>query len=148
MVFIVFGTQRFGRVDTVPGVAHLATLFFHIMFIPLFPVQSQIILDRGDRGERVLPLRKVVWKSALMAWARLWMFLGMAGAGWMAYMFNARYAWDRDVQHAIGVAFTKSSGQTTFAALAAALLVLFVLSYRLTRASGGRAEELRELAAG
>ena len=42
----VLGTRLFGGTDTVPGLFHVATKFFHINFLPLVPLSSYLVLKR------------------------------------------------------------------------------------------------------
>lgn len=73
---IVFGSRLFGKVEEVPGLFHVATKFFHVNFVPLFPFESWIVvsgtqehgvLGSSWRGFRLSSLR---WGSALMGWLR------------------------------------------------------------------------------
>lgn len=66
---IVFGTHRFGWVDRVEGLGTVATQFFHVMYVPLIPLGSALVLDDG-RGIRV----GLSPKSVLVAWARSLLF--------------------------------------------------------------------------
>jgi hypothetical protein len=60
-------------VDQVPGVLHVATQFYHVNYLPLYPVKSYIIREEDGLGVPI-PLN---YRSMLMAWARLGL-LGMA----------------------------------------------------------------------
>src|SRR5215510_5340106 len=64
---IVFGVRMFGKVDQVNGVFHIATRFFHLNFLPLFPTESYLVLPDGS----VIQLEKISWVSVRMAWLRV-----------------------------------------------------------------------------
>jgi hypothetical protein len=66
----VFGTRLFGKVDTVPGVFHVATKCFHINFVPLIPVQTYVVISQDGRQFRGVPV-SLSFKSFGMAWLRL-----------------------------------------------------------------------------
>jgi hypothetical protein len=66
---IVFGTRMYGQVDRMPE-GYVATQFFHIWFIPLFPIKSLLVTeDTGGDGVRGISLG---WsgKSILAAYFR------------------------------------------------------------------------------
>lgn len=68
MIFI-FGNRLFGKVDEVPGLGHVATKYFHIDYLPLFPTESWFVLEQNGnqwRGVRI-PLSA---KSVLIGWGR------------------------------------------------------------------------------
>ncbi len=46
-MFYIFGMRMFGQTDRVPGVFHVATRFFHICFVPLYPMKSILVLEEG-----------------------------------------------------------------------------------------------------
>jgi len=54
---IVYGTRTAGQVDVVQGRFSVATEFFHIMWLPLIPVASRVIVDRkvADKHGLALP---------------------------------------------------------------------------------------------
>ena len=68
-MFIVYGFARYGRVDDVPGIGYVDTMFFHIMFVPIYPACSDFFFDRGDGNWRsaIVP---VSLKSVFVAWLR------------------------------------------------------------------------------
>jgi hypothetical protein len=72
-MFFIFGHRLFGKVDQVPGVLHVATQFYHVNYLPLYPVKSYIIREEDGLGVPI-PLN---YRSMLMAWARFGL-LGMA----------------------------------------------------------------------
>jgi hypothetical protein len=72
-MFFIFGHRLFGKVDQVPGVLHVATQFYHVNYLPLYPVKSYIIREEDGLGVPI-PLN---YRSMLMAWARFGL-LGLA----------------------------------------------------------------------
>ena len=54
---VVFGTRTAGQVDVVEGRFFVATEFFHIMWFPLVPVSSWVVVDRkvADRYDLAHP---------------------------------------------------------------------------------------------
>lgn len=76
---IIYGTRLFGKVDTVPGLGHVATRFFHVDYLPLVPTQSWLVTSQtGNRWQGVkIPLSA---KSIFVAWARaVSVAVGVAG---------------------------------------------------------------------
>ena len=71
----VFGTHNYGKVDRIPGVGHVCTQFFHINFVPLFPVGSYFILEGVEDGDTGV---SVPWsgKSILIGYLRAALFVG------------------------------------------------------------------------
>ncbi len=68
MFVIAWGQRFYGRTDYVPGVFHVATLFFHLMMVPLFPMNSCLIVA-GDDGQELLSIPRQ-WRSILLTWVR------------------------------------------------------------------------------
>src|SRR4030095_4688962 len=53
-MIVFFGTRKYGKVDHVPGLFYVATDFFYVQFVPLFPTGSVLMLDDGsDRGVKL-----------------------------------------------------------------------------------------------
>lgn len=138
-MILVTGNRLYGRVDSVPGLFHVATRFFHLWYFPLVPLQSLLVIvdpDSGGRAREIaLGLR---FKSVLAGWVRAVLFVviavcligGFAGA--IEFFSQRRRA---DVE-AFAVPLV----------IAAVLGVGYWLTHRLTRASEARALELAELA--
>jgi hypothetical protein len=122
---LILGTRLFGKVDVVPGAFHVATRFFHLNFLPLWPASSWVVLPGGDRGVKLSALR---WSSVLMAWARALLVLCALGLLLGAFV---------DGRAAVGRA-------ALLLGLAAACGAALLASYRLGRAS---TEGLRALTA-
>ena len=144
---IVFGTRMYGRVDEMPE-GYIATHFFHIWFVPLFPIKSMLVTDdSNDRSIRGIPMG---WsgKSILAAYIRTAgvlgtiaclglaavLALGLLDSG-MAHPFQEfdyySQSWVIDWTTLIGLPVA------TFSAIASALMVWG--SYKLL----GRASEER-----
>jgi len=70
---IAFGKRLFGRVDSVAGRYHVATLCWHFCYLPLLPLGTFLILKSTMRGMTThfegvrLPFSA---KSLLFAWVR------------------------------------------------------------------------------
>ncbi len=139
-MLIVLGMKRYGRIDDVPNQVHVATMFFHILFIPLIPAQSQIVIDGGQYADKGIALAKLRWGSVLMAWLRLFLVLGTLGALFVGGLFydNAYY-----MRVETGLDLGPIGGAGLFAAVAAVLVALMIASYRFTRATPQRAAALR-----
>lgn len=149
MIPIHVGTILYGRVDQVPGLFYVATLFAHLNFLPFGPIASYVILDGTEHGTQFqgyfIPLSR---KSILVAWVRAVLF---ALVGFISVMLvlvvggilvvaaaSAKEVKQDDVDFLIGVSIA-------FGIDGVLLLLLFV-SYRLTRASPMRALELAKIA--
>ncbi len=71
-MIIVWGSRHYGRVDSAPGVFHIATQFGHIYYIPLIPERSLLKLDATNDMAIKLPLN---WKSVFVAWGRAFLIV-------------------------------------------------------------------------
>ena len=68
MIIVFWGKRYYGIVDRVPGLFYVATLFFHIYYVPIAPSQSYLI-KAGGKGNRAIPLQS---KSVLAGYLRGW----------------------------------------------------------------------------
>ncbi len=117
---IIFGTHKYGWVDQVEGLGAVATMFIHVMYVPLIPMGSYFIFaDDDDRGV-TLPLNG---KSVLMAYTRAAIF-------WTAFICT--------------LAALVSSGLTCCCALPV-WGIYFAMPFLMRRASDARAEEIRAM---
>lgn len=152
---IVYGTRMYGRVDEMPE-GYVATQFFHIWFIPLFPISSMLVTD--DSNDRSVRGLKLGWsgKSILAAYLRAGgvlatlAFLGFAAItslsmldGGMEHLFQrwdyTSQSWVIDWTTLIALPFT------TLSAIVSAVVVWG--SYKLLgRCSEERRRHLLELA--
>jgi len=72
-MIVFFGTQNYGKVDHVPGLFFVASSFFYINFVPLFPTGSYLIIDDGkQRGFRL----GLSGKSVVFAYLRALLLCG------------------------------------------------------------------------
>jgi hypothetical protein len=70
---IFFGQKFYGKVDHVPGLFFVATLFWYVQLIPLVPLGSYLILDekiKDDKDYRSFYVGHSL-KSILLGWARV-----------------------------------------------------------------------------
>lgn len=81
---IVWGTALYGKVDEVPRVCHVATLFGHLYHVPLVPLGSYAVFSQDKTGVRgaALPLS---YKSVFAAWLRT----GIIVAAFAAFIASA-----------------------------------------------------------
>ena len=83
-MFFVFGHRLFGKIDQVPGVLHVATKFYHVNYLPIYPIKSYIIREEDGLGVPI-PMN---YRSMLMAFARMGL-LAMAVIFAVATLFAA-----------------------------------------------------------
>ena len=57
---IVYGTRYVGKIAKTPTGLSIATLFIHILWIPLIPLQSAIVRDGEAVGPMNLSLQSIV----------------------------------------------------------------------------------------
>jgi hypothetical protein len=72
-VIIIFGERTYGKVDRVPGVCYVITVFAHLNFLPLAPARSYIVLEGTENGGefrgKEIP---VCLKSVVAGYIRVW----------------------------------------------------------------------------
>lgn len=154
---IIAGTRTMGKVDTVPGVAHVATQFFHVWFLPLLPLRS-LVVDESGAGNRGVPIA-MSYKSVIVGYFRGWALMGgillMVVAGYCAYeVFDKGVMAQREVSAAynangVRVARYEDDGprlEAIAAPVSGGLAIVGWLaalaSYRLLGASPSRRAEL------
>jgi hypothetical protein len=75
---IIWGKRLYGKVDQGANQIHVATLFFHIWFCPIFPLQSYIVFENESKED---DFRGIVigvnFKSIMAAYLRF--IFGIAG---------------------------------------------------------------------
>lgn len=78
-MFFVSGKGLYGKVDNVDG-AHVATLFRHVWWLPIFPTGSWLMVGQGDEGRLQDVAIGWSWKSIaagyLRVWSPFWLALG------------------------------------------------------------------------
>jgi hypothetical protein len=137
---IIGGWRHFGKVDQVPGELHVSTAFVHLFWFPIAPCEKSSFLVvesyRRRRGWWV-PLNG---KSVLFAYLRAVLVVVAAGAA-----FGALAVWGSPARSVLS---WQASAALSLGGLVLAIasVVLFCFSYRFSRASPERAEELRRLA--
>jgi hypothetical protein len=130
-MFIMFGTQFYGKVDHVPGLFYVSTRFAHLNYVPLAPTGSYLILDGSESGDNYRGVSiGLSAKSVVMGYLRAAMFLG----GLVLAGFSIA-----EIGHNPTVGFALIAG-------AVLLIPLFILSYRLTRPGPERALGLAQQA--
>jgi hypothetical protein len=80
-MIVVFGSTLYGKVESVPGVCHVATRFLHFFFVPLFPTGSWLVLHKRERvegGADAIKLPALHWGSVGMGWLRFFLLVAMA----------------------------------------------------------------------
>ena len=71
---IAFGTRLFGKVDSVRGHCHVATVCWHFCYVPLVPLGTYLVFSvqqKGLSGAFAGIRIAFSWKSWLVAWGRL-----------------------------------------------------------------------------
>jgi hypothetical protein len=77
MSVIVYGQRLCGKVDRVPSLFYVSTRFFHVDYVPLFPVASYLIFEGSEQGEQFRGAQiKMSGKSVVAGLLRGW--LGIA----------------------------------------------------------------------
>ncbi|MBA4016653.1 MAG: hypothetical protein C0483_05645 [Pirellula sp.] len=87
----VHGEQMYGKVDHVPGLFYVSTMFWHINFVPIIPLRSYVVLEAAAGNEQFQG-KPIGWnaKSVLVGYLRGWsaavgiiamVVAGVAGGG-------------------------------------------------------------------
>jgi hypothetical protein len=133
-MYIVTGQKPYGTCDVVPELFYVATVFFHVNYVPLIPVRSMIILEK--KGETIYGVNiRMSFKSVLLAWSRMITFLTMAIGTIVAFI-----QWE-DRRHA-----NLDPWPATWIAATGAILFLVLMIIPRRRVSYNRACELGKLA--
>jgi hypothetical protein len=128
-MIVFWGERLYGKVDQIPGLFYVGTKFFYFQFIPLFPVRSYLVfVGHEDRG---VPIG-LSWKSVLFAYLRVIFVLIAALAAGIALVVFLKVGKHQDPWRVGGVP----------AGLSVLLILLTLLSYRLSRAGALRALKL------
>ncbi|AKV03677.1 hypothetical protein AKJ09_10340 [Labilithrix luteola] len=75
-MIIVYGTRMYGKVKAC-GASFLATQFFHIWYLPLFPVGSKLVLEEAQDGTFHGVSAPFSFKSVMAAYLRVWGPIGI-----------------------------------------------------------------------
>jgi hypothetical protein len=136
-MLIIWGQRLYGKVDEVPGLFYVRTRFFHIYYIPLFPLQTFIVLAGSETGNGFKgKATSMSFKSVLFGWLRGGCVVG-AIAGLIGAIINACQLGGADAEDAL-------VGLIASAVLAVVCVFGYWLSTRLVRASYERALQLAE----
>jgi hypothetical protein len=129
---VVFGSSFYGKVESVPGVCHVATRFLHFFFVPLFPTGSWLMLDDRELaggGDGAIRLPSMHWGSVGVAWLRFFLLVAAAVLG---------------IISATKLALDRPFAQTApMIVLGVVCIGAFIASYRVTRANPQSLEALR-----
>jgi hypothetical protein len=130
----VRGHRLHGKVDDVPNLFYVKTMFRHAYFVPFIPVGSYLLLYKLDPSGNYqgvqIPLR---WKSIFITWFRMvtGLFIAIFASLSIAFLTGG----PRIVWHIVGLC--------AFASLA--LICLYAATYCLQKASYSRKLELAQL---
>jgi hypothetical protein len=154
-MYIHAGERLFGKVDRVPGLFHVRTLFFHINFIPLRPLGSRLIPE--DRRISIesgidLPLCRRSVSAAYLRCAAAILLLGSPFALLLGIsLLSSNMEWQRAIRDAIR-RWEVEDPLTVFAdwlpGIVGSLIALtvglwwFIRTWRVPRANLERAIEL------
>lgn len=75
-MFVVFGTWYYGFIDRVHGLGAVRTRFFHVFFVPVYPLHSEIA------GHRLQGLH---WRSVAAAYIRAALLAALLLSAFIAY---------------------------------------------------------------
>jgi hypothetical protein len=125
---MLHGTEMYGEVDVIPGLFHVSTEFYHVNFIPVWPVRSYIVLHGPSNHRLRVGLSR---KSIAFAYLRV-LCIGLALVG---------LAWGLGEEFLKGKRKQADIDFITLLLGLMSLLVLF-LSYRLSRPTPLRAYRL------
>lgn len=146
-MIIVYGTRLCGYVDEMPDGTSIATKFAHVMYIPLFPLQTYWILSKDGNGFRghCLPMSG---KSVLAAYSRILLFF-LALAAFVPGVSSLSKApsdilspWVDVTLEGWEVTFWRVALFAGAVAVAVGCYLLHHLSKRLLRATPERQDEL------
>lgn len=125
-MLILFGTRQYGQTDRVPGYFCVTTTFFHINFVPLIPVESNVLIDGTDHGWSTY----FSFKSWLVAWSRAFLLVGGVAATAIGALGTVAGAWPAILAALLGIG----------------MLVAFYYSYSLPWVGMATAERALEMA--
>jgi hypothetical protein len=49
-MFLVLGSNTYGKIDSIPGMGYVATEFFHAYYFPILPYRTRFIVSRDAGG--------------------------------------------------------------------------------------------------
>jgi hypothetical protein len=85
MGVVVYGQRLCGQVDRVPGLCYVSTLFWHVQYIPLFPLRGYVVREGSENGEQFQGVRiPLSLKSVLAGYLRGWLAAAAIFSGGVA----------------------------------------------------------------
>jgi hypothetical protein len=140
---IVLNTRLFGKVDQVSKTCYVATEFFHIGYVPVFPTQTWLVVADSTTDALVyeswrgIPIGRS-WNSILYAWIRAPLLIGALLSPTVAWLeYNTAPRGDR-----VPITGAELFGWIGFGCL---LILSFRFTYWLSRANLNRAAEFRRM---
>ncbi len=138
-IIIPYGTLYYGKVDQVSDVLYVATLFFHIGFIPLIPLKTFVLFDKKSKYQHLGGVRiRINLKSVFVGYMRaIFMVLGIIGILYGIALFLIPEFWG----------YTSSAIEEVLPYFIGGVvcILLYALSFELFRASDTRAKQLKHL---
>lgn len=151
-MFVIFGEKLYGTVSQVPGVGHIATVFFHIFFFPVAPFRSYIVVTGSSPSIDDAIERGSIRLSSYGFWGvRIPLSFRSVFFGYVRGLIGLVVVWMATGVGVFLVAETdKPAKKSTdhlnliLCSIGVGGCLLFWLSRRLTRASEVQAAELLE----
>ena len=140
----IFGEKLYGKIYQVPGVCYVATVFFHLFFIPLGPSRSYVVLV-GQTAPRIKPTSSGVRGIRIPISSRsivLGYLRGLLGFILFFVLVSIRFEVFDPIDKKKG---TSTNAIVILASIAAGCVFLFLLSRWLTVASESKADELKAM---
>ncbi len=138
MLWWIVGADLYGKVDRVPEVCHVGTRFLHIMFFPMVPTGSYLVLEsEAHRESNIAHKIRWSWKPVGLAYMRAFLVVTIM-ASWgvgCEILFDARNRPGTRSLAFMGLGF------------GTVLLGVYLLTLLLGRPTARRREYLLQLAA-
>ena len=74
--------RLYGQVDRAPGLFYRSTLFFHIMYVPLSPLLTYIVVEGSQDGDSFRGKRIPPYSRSVPAWSHVPMLAGPLQGGY------------------------------------------------------------------
>ena len=106
---LIHGSRLYGAVDRIDDTLHVATRFFHLMWVPLIPTRTYIVLRQNGKSFDGIPI-PMSGKSILFAWLRAALMIAgiqflIRGIGETARPSSDWTQWERILLCSIGIGF-------------------------------------------
>ena len=73
-MLVFHGERLYGKVDRVPGLLYVSTLFFYLQYLPIVPLRSYIIIEGTENGSAFRGKQvRLRLKSVLAGYLRPWL---------------------------------------------------------------------------